>query len=172
MKKAVFGAMMLGIASLGYSQSTNSKIDEVKLSGVEVAPRNLTYWDGVSEGTISDRVLVLEKKASRYNIKEMPFFNDRSKVFYVNFKQNKGNILATYDRDGKILTSSERFKDIALPPAVRNSIYKENPGWTLHSNAYLVSYSHGKDVKKTYKALIRKGNLKKYLRLGVDGNKI
>ncbi len=168
MKKAVFGAMMLGIASLGYSQSTNSKIDEVKMSGVEVAPRNLAYMDKVSEGTISDRVLVLEKKASRYNIKEAPFFNNRSEKFQVAFKQKDGNIFATYDRDGKILTSSEKFKDIALPPVVRNTIYKDNPGWILHSNAYMVSYNHGKDVKKTYKAQIRKGNLKKYLKLALD----
>lgn len=172
MKNAVFGAMMLGIASLGYSQGTNSKIDEVKLSGVEITPRNLDYMDRVSEGTVSFRVLQLEKKASRYVIKESPFFNEQSKVFYVTFRQKNGNILAKYDRNGKILESMERFKNILLPPAVRNSIYKENPGWTLHSNAYLVSYNQGKEVKKKYKAQIRKGSQKKSLRLTFDGSKI
>ncbi len=172
MKKVVFGLMIIGLANLVYSQGTNGKIEEIKLSGVEIAPRNLVYIDKVSEGTVSERVLTLERQASRFNIKESPFFDNHSNSFEVSFKQKDGNIRATYDRDGKILSSSEMFKNIALPQAVRNNMYKESPGWTMQKNAYLVTYSSDKDVKKVFKIQVRKDNVKKYLKLDIKGNRL
>jgi hypothetical protein len=170
MKKAVIGVMMLGIASLGYSQGANSTMEEVKLVGVEISPINESYMDKVADGTISQRVLELERKASRFNIKESRFFNP-SGLSIVKFRQNNGNMLATYDGNGKILSTKEKYRNLPLPTDVRNTIFRENPEWTMHSNAYLVSYDHGKEVKKEYRAQIRKGNLKKNFSITVDGNK-
>lgn len=172
MKKAVIGLMMLGMASLAYSQSTNVKIEEVKLSGVEVSPRNEAYIDKVWEGTVAPRVIALEKLASRYNIKESPFYDGESTRFSVKFSEKNGFISAVYDRDGKIVSTHENFKNVALPKAVRNSAYLEYPDWTFEGNAYSVFYDHRKGAKKLYKVQLRKDRIKKNLKYDIVGNKM
>lgn len=172
MKKFLIGLMILGLASLGYSQSTKSAMEEVKLSDVEVVPINAKYLDNVQEGNLSNRVFTLEKKASRYNIKESPFFNIRSEAFEIRFKQNGGRINAVYDRYGKIITAYEWHKDILLPKAVRNAWFKQHPDWNMLKNTYLVSYNHKKGAKKVYKIQIQKDGLKKTLKFDIDGNQL
>ncbi len=171
MKKFLIGTMIIGLASLGYSQNANRTMNEVRLSDVTITPLNIDYIEKVREGTVSKRVFTLEKKASRYNITESPFFNPRG-LSKINFAQKKGKILATYTGNGKIVSTSERYKDLLLPIAVRNAIYKGHPGWTMYGNAYLISYHHKKGVKKFYKIRIRRDNLTMNLRFDIDGNRI
>lgn len=169
MKKLLIGTLFIGLASLGFSQSSNDVMEEVKLSDVAVTP-NQAYLDKVRDGTISYRVFTLEKKASRYTIKESPFYNGSGGLHKIKFAQKIGNILATYDPKGKILSTSERYKNVMLPKAVRNRVYTEYPGWKMEDNAYLVSYHHKKGTKKMYKIQVRKDRLKKNLKIDAEGN--
>lgn len=171
MKKLLIGTMFMGLASLGISQVSNDLLEKVKLSDVTIIPLNMEYLDKVHDGPKSERVFTMEKKASRYNIKESPFFNQRG-LNMIHFAQNKGNILATYDDNGKIVSANERYKDLTPPPAVRNAVYKQYPGWDIYGNVYLVSYHHKNGVKKIYKIQIRKDGQKKKLRFDFDGNSI
>lgn len=171
MKKLIIGIMILGLASLGYAQSATSEMEEVKLSDVTLTPLNTDYLNKMQEGNIADRVFILEKKASRYNVKESPFFNPLG-LSEIYFSQKRGKILATYNSNGKIVSTSERYKDLILPMPVRNAVFKGYPGWTIYGNTYLVSYWQNKGTKKAYKIKIRKDGLKKNLKFDVDGNRI
>lgn len=75
MKKLVFGTIFLGLASLGYSQNSDCGKDAIELTGVEVGPVNHAYLDNLGDGVISPSVFILEKRASRYNVKESPFYS-------------------------------------------------------------------------------------------------
>ncbi len=170
MKKLMIGTLLIGFASLGFSQSSNTGLEEVKLSDVTITPINLDYIDKVQEDTISEKVFTMERKASRYNIKESPFFNNHAGLFEIKFSKKNGRITAIYDREGKIRSAMERYKNLKLPPAVRNSVYKAHPGWTMVGNAYLVSYHYNNGVKKVYKVKIAKGDLQKKLKIDTEGN--
>ncbi len=170
MKKLVIGMLFLGLASLGFSQSSNAGLEEVKLSDVTITPLNLDYIDKVREDDVSEKVFTMEKKASRYNIKESPFFNNHAGLFKIKFSKKNGRIIAVYDREGKIRSTMERYKDLMLPPAVRNSVYRAHPDWTMVGNAYLVSYHYNNGVKKVYKVKIAKGDLQKKLKMDTQGN--
>lgn len=170
MKKLVIGTLCLGLASLGFSQSADVDFGQVKLSDVTVSPINLDYIDKVREGAVSEKVFIMEKKASRYNIKESPFFNNHEESFEIRFIKKNGRITAIYDRNGKIRSTSERYKNLRLPPAVRNSVYKAYTGWTMVGNAYMVSYHCNRGVKKIYKVKMAKGDLQKNLKIDTQGN--
>ncbi len=171
MKKLLIGTLFIGLASLGYSQNTNITAEEVKLSDVTITSVNFEYLDKVREGTLSERVFTLEKKASRFNLKESPFFNPGGLNLF-RFTKRNDKIVATYNDDGKILSTQEVYNNILLPPTVREALYLAYPDWNLQKNKYLVSYNHRNGAKKVYKVQIRKDGIKKNLKFDVDGNGI
>ena len=188
MKNLVIGLLVIGLTNLGYSQNSINEFVKSELEGnkslalnsgvtatsfnkdAAATSLNVSYLNIVKEETASVHVKFLEDKAARFDVTELPKFDGRSESFKVIFKGNKGSIKATYDRKGNILTSLERFKNIKLPVNVRNSIYKEYPGWSTFGNSYTASYNEGMGVKKVYKVRIGKGNFKKNLKIDSDGN--
>lgn len=175
MKAIVFGMLFLGLTSLGYAQELNKEANEdetqeVVLEGVTVTALNMDYLEKVHDKATPEVVKELEHKAARFKIKGTPIYFSEVGPYEVHFSNSKGNIIATYNRKGKILVSSEKFKDVVLPLEVRNSVYREYPDWKINSNVYLVSYHHNKGVKKIYQFQIGKDNDKRNLRTDVAGN--
>lgn len=174
MKKLVFGAMLIGFASLGYSQNLDRGKNTINLTGVEVSPVNQNYLNNVDGGAVSVKVLDLQKRASRYNIKESSFYDfnsDMDNSYVVRFKGDNGRILAIFDQSGKIIKALENYKDLVLPIAVRNAAYKELPGWAFYGTTYTVSYN-GKNAKKMYKVQMKNNNEKENLKFTIDGKRI
>ncbi len=160
----------MGLASLAYAQRATCEMEEVKLSDVTVMPLNHDYLDKV-EGALPAWVLTLEKKVSRFNIKESPFFVSLG-LSKISITQRKGTISATYDHNGKILWTQEWYNNLVLPPAVRNVVYCAYPDWNMQKNTYRVSYNHKKGAKKVYKIHLKKGSQKKKLTFDAEGNQI
>lgn len=174
MKNSILGLFILGFASLSYSQSENG-IREVQLANVDITPLNISYLNAVKNNNASKKIKHLEDKVARYDITESPVYEKEFDAYEVTFKgaSDKGRrITATYDSDGKILKSFEKFENIALPSTVRSTVNNKYPGWTIHSDAYIVSYHHAKEIKKVYKLKIKKDNEKKTLKIDVDGTVI
>jgi len=170
MKTFLIGLIFLGFTSLGHSQvNGETKVKEEALDVITVTRLNLSYLKKVQDENTPKRVKALENRAARYDITESPVFDRKFESYEVLFEQTKGRIVATFDQEGKIINSLERFDDVLLPPEVRNTIFKEYPGWSIHKDMYLVSYYHDKDVKKTYKVQIRKEKQKKNLKIDSQG---
>lgn len=169
MKKALFGLLFLGLASLAFSQEPKSEAQEVALEGVTVTSPNFTYLTSVQDNNTPANVKVLERKAASYDLKESPIYNKVAEAYEVFFSNSKGRILATYDNDGKILSAFEKFGDVVLPVPVRNTIFEEYPDWKVNSNAYAVTYYRDKGVKKTYHFQISKNAKKRNLKLTLKG---
>lgn len=169
MKKFLIGTIFLGLASLGYSQSSDCNKNE-KLSSIEVSSMDQVYLDKVSDETFSNKVYTLERKASRYNIKEHPSFNAKHNGKYrVSFDMGKSKIVATYDQNGKITHAKESFRNLLAPIAVRESVYDKYPNWTLKNTAYTVNYN-GQEAKKRYMVQMEKNGVKKKLNFDLEGN--
>jgi hypothetical protein len=174
MKNSILGLFILGFASLSYSQSENG-IREVQLANVDITPLNISYLNAVANKNAPKKIKHLEDKVARYDITESPVYEKQFDAYEVTFKgatDNGRRIKATYDSDGKILKSFEKFDNIALPMAIRNTVNKKYPGWTIYSDTYLVSYYDSRDIKKVYKLKIKKDNEKKILKIDVDGTLI
>ena len=165
MKKLFLGMLFLGLANLAYAQNSDGASEEIKLSDVEVTPINLPYLDKVQEGVRSEWVITLEKKASRYNVKTSPYFGGPLALSKVKFAHRNGSIFATYNPEGKLLHTHERYENIALPNAIRNRVSSEFPEWSMSKNIYSVNYNHKKGAKKLYKIQVEKDGIKKSLKL-------
>ncbi len=170
MKKFVIGLLVIGLTSLGHSQNVNSEVEIVKLDDILLSNVNMDYLEKVQDKTISEPVRLLENKASRFNVTKLPEFDGRKESFKTIFKGSKGFIIAIYDNNGKILTTLERFRDVKLPRPVITTVLKKYPKWTFWKNSYFVSYHSDKGAQKVYRVQVRKGNMKKSLKIDSDGN--
>ena len=166
MRKAVFGLLFLGLASLAYAQDRPQEdVREVVLEGVTLTSPNYDYLAEVQDPEASQTVKKLERKAANFDIKESPVYNKIDKAYEVFFSNSKGKIVATYDEDGKILSAFEKFGDIIVPESIRNTVVQAYPDWKMNSNKYLVTYYHDKGAKKVYHFQIEKDNMKKNLKM-------
>lgn len=171
MKKFVIGSLLLGLTSLGFSQ-TDTNIQEEQLDDVIVTPLNLSYTKSVQDDTTPEKARLLENKAARFDITELEMFDKSFEAYEVIFRKSDGTIIATYDKSGKIIQSTERFENVVLPEKVRTSILKEYPGWQIQKDVYLVSYFAGREGKRTFKVQIQNGNKRKHLKIDHLGNMI
>ena len=171
MKKLIIGLLFLGVTNLSFSQNTNSDFAEVELEGVVVTAPNYTYLNKVFDKNTPNRVRQLELEAAKYNIKDDPGYDSSFKEYEVVFRQDNGHIKAIYDKDGKIISCSEKFSNVKLPENILSSnIFEDNNGWTLHKNTYSVSYKKGMDVKKVYKVQLRNDKQKKNFTINMEDN--
>lgn len=168
MKKIVFGLIVLGFANLCYSQNINSEIEILEVANAY--SKNVAYIDIVQEENMSKFVMSLEDRVSKYDVTTSSKFNGRKKPFKVIFKSTYGLITATYNAEGIILTTNEKFKNIKLPIPLVKIIYKEYPNWSFLSDSYTVAYQHNKNVKKTYRVKIGNGKMTKNIKINLEGN--
>jgi len=166
MKKLFLGLFILGLTIQGYAQ-----VETVDLTEVEVLGVNYKYLSevGTSESEVAKPVKILQRKAANFDLKSAEFYVDEEMDYDVYFKIPQGKILAIYNGEGEIIRTSERFKDIALPLEVVNTVLNEYPGWIIGSDLYLVTYRRGKGAEKTYKLLLEKGKERKWVKTDDKG---
>lgn len=170
MKNLVLGLFVLGLTSLGFSQNTNSETQDVQLEDVVISNINLSYLEKVQDIGLADYVKFLEKEASVFDVRGFVELDSRKRTFIVMFKSAKGYIIADYDRNGKILKTSERYKNIALPKNLIIAVFKKYPESSLLKVAYSVEYDYQKAVKKTYKIQIMNNGKKRNLKIRSGDN--
>lgn len=167
MKRMLVAVFAMAVINVGYSQ-----VEEVELESVTVSatPINTTYLKDVLDNNAPEIVKDMQHRVASYDITESDLFSEDSDMYKVFFEYTNSWIVTTFNNEGKILRSYEKFKDVLLPPAIRNAVYKKYPGWTLHKDIYLVSYYADKDTKKKYRIQIRKNDEKKNLKVDTFGN--
>ena len=143
----------------GYAQET--------LPPVTVQSLNYKYIRSVYDTNAAQPIRLLERRAASYDVKTSEFYEDDYADYFISFYLPHGHVLATYDSEGKLLRTAERFKNIALPPLVRQSIVKRYPGWSTAKDVYVVNYSTEADkIKKVYKVVLENGD--KRIRVTTD----
>ncbi len=85
--------------------------------------------------------------------------------FLVTFTTSKGFLEALYTNEGEIVYNYQNFKDILLPPAVRNQLYVENKGWTMVSNKYVAVGKSDQIDKEVYRIRLENGNKRKSVKI-------
>jgi hypothetical protein len=154
MKKFILGLLIVGFASQLYAQVTT--LPEVELKIV-----NYKYLNAVDADDIDINVKNLEKEVAHFDYVNSEFYTDDWVSFYI----PKGKILASYDEEGKIVTTTEKFENIKLPLQVRKAVFDRFPGWIMGKNIYRVTYNQ-KESKKIYKIILQNGD--KIVRIKTD----
>ncbi len=163
MKKIVFGLLFLGLTTQAFAQIIKTE----KLSEVTVYATNYKYLNNVNTQEVASiPVEMLQRKVASFDVKESELYRDDYDIYHVSFFIPEGKILAAYDGEGKLIRTAEKFKDINLPTAVKKSVLKRFPEWTITKDIYLVNYHDKKGVTKKYKLRLVNGDKK--LRVKVD----
>ncbi len=148
--KLLFTAIFMATVMPLFAQDT---LPEVIISAVRYK-----YLSAVDQKDVAMPVRQLERQAATYDVKKTELYEDDYGTYYVSFYIPEGNILAAYDRDGKLLRTVEKFKNVALPNVVASAIVSKHPGWKIAKDVYLVNYNEGSGATKTYKVTLEKGD--------------
>lgn len=162
MRKLLLGLLVLGLTSQFYAQVVNDGM----LPEVEVRATNYKYLNSVDNSEAAVSVQLLEDMAAKFDVKSSEFYEDGSDFYRVYFYIPDGKVVAAYDRDGKIMYTIEKFKNVALPENVRASIGDRFPGWKIAKDVYKVNYDAKSGTKKQYKVVLENG--KKTIRVKLD----
>lgn len=165
MKNVLLGLFAIVLAI----PSTAQVIKTEQLSEVVVEAVNYRYLNQLDNTKAAIPVQMLERKAAAYNIKNQDFYEDDYEFYTVNFIIPEGKIVAAYDSEGTIVRTIERYSDIALPQAVRNSLNKRFPNWKVTKDVYKVHYHQTKGVDKTYKIKLENGDKTMRVKMTDDG---
>lgn len=168
MKKIIFGLLVFGLTIQSFAQIKTEKLSEVVITATNYKYLNKT---GIENASIP--VALLEQKVAGFNLKDADFYSDEYDTYEVSFFIPEGNILAAYDKDGKILRTIERFKNVTLPIKVRESVAKKYPNWSFAKDTYLVSYhdnNNGGKITKKYKIVLKNGDKRIRVKCDEEGN--
>ena len=162
MKKLLIGLLVLGFATQNYAQVRTEKLPELDLTNV-----NSDYIQKVDMTNETGPVKMLEEYAASYDLVKSDFVEDKFINYAVFFENSHGTISATYDKEGRIIKTFEKFKDVQPPRAVVNAIFDTYPGWKIANDIYLVKYNENSGVTKKYKLVLEKDN--EFIKVKTDG---
>ena len=167
MKKIVLGLLCLGLTSPAFTQIIKTE----KLSEVTVYATNYKYLNSLnSEEPAAIPVEMLQRKVAAFDLKDSDYYQDDYDYYQINFYIPEGKILAAYNKDGKIIRTVERFKNVNLPTSVKEAVMERFPGWTITEDAYVVYYHETKGVDRKYKLILENGDKKLRVKMDENGN--
>ncbi|TNJ42444.1 hypothetical protein KFZ70_14820 [Tamlana fucoidanivorans] len=167
---AVF-MMFSGQSQIGHTQYAVLKTSDVEAFKTKTSSRalNANYLDKVLDHSMAVHVSALENRVAFFDVtKSRGFKKSKAHPFKVKFKTEKGYVEVFYDKDGTVIESKGRYKEVKLPRAVRISLFKTYEGFILLDSDYLVNYKNG-SVEKLYYVKIGKGSDIKKIKMHADG---
>lgn len=152
--------LLIGLSAMLCGFALQSQAQEQQtLPEVRIVATSYKYLNAVNnKAEAAQPVRMLEQKAAAYDVTKADFYEDDYDQYFVSFYIPQGKILAAYDKNGKLLRTAEKFKDVNLPASVREAVTKRFPNWSIAKDVYLITYygDNGKATKK-YKLLLENG---------------
>lgn len=129
------------------------------LPEISVIATNYKYLKNVGGKEIAQPVQRLQRMAASYDVKSSDFYEEDYESYFISFYLPEGEILAAYDKDGKLLRTAEKYKDIRLPSAVGKAVLTQYPNWSITKDVYMVNYfgADGGSAVKKYKLVLQNG---------------
>lgn len=156
--------LALGALVLSLQTTAQQTLPEITVMAVRYK-----YLSAVGGKDLAQPVRMLERKAASYNVKNTDYYEDDYDTYFVSFYIPEGEILAAYDKDGKLLRTAEKYKDVAVPDAVRSAVAARFPNWGIAKDVYLVNYHQETGATKTYKLTLQNGDERIKVKLNEKG---
>ena len=171
MKAFSFLVLFLSITTTSFSQGNmgkpaqgNMKMED--LPGVVIKNAGKDFSIYIPDRNPDASVRALEDIFIAYDLgKDYQGFEN----YLVIMETEKGSLTATYNKNGKLLTVVENYKNVKIPNEVIYSIYKSFPGWHIVKDKYLYSQKEGDIIKKEYNLKIKKDKETRSLVVKADG---
>jgi len=124
----------------------------------ELSKANENYLRDLILRQLPENVKSIEIEAAQYDLKNSEVYdNSEVAIYTVIFKRKSDELIASYNSEGRILTTVEKYRNVKLPADISIKISNDNPGWIFKSNGLHIKYVYGKGVQKTYKIKLKKG---------------
>ncbi len=85
--------------------------------------------------------------------------------YEVSLVSGNGYLKASYDRDGNLTKTSEKFKDVFLPEALRESLYRDHEGWKMVKNVHITTGRDGLVNRDFYRIKLKNDNRRMILKV-------
>jgi len=119
---------------------------------------NSEFLKASSHQKFAKRIDKFQKLVANHDITEESIYAPKSKSTYkVKFNEKSNKITAVYDKEGKLLSCTESYKDMRLPYDIAKELAIKYPNWTTESTTCKISYKKGKEKTALYKIKIAKG---------------
>lgn len=163
MKKLFFSLLLLGLTIQVYAQIT--VLPEIAITV------NYKYLDALNSEDMAEGIIMLREEVAFYDLKDSELYRDEYDTYFVSFFIPEGKILAAYDKNGILIRTIERFKDIKLPKDILKSVANRFPGWGISKDIYKVNYHHEKGVtKEEYRIKLENGDKTVTVKLAPGGD--
>lgn len=165
MKNLKFFLILIILIS-GFSSISMAQIvlPEVKIEAI-----NYKYLNAVGDA-VALPVKRLQREVAAFDLKTSDFYEDEYDTYFISFYIPEGEILAAYDKDGKLLRTAEKYKNVKLPPAIASTVAQKYPGWGIAKDVYLVSYYESRGISKVYKLILENGNKRMRIKTNENGD--
>ncbi|MFD0988834.1 nicotinate-nucleotide adenylyltransferase [Mariniflexile jejuense] len=161
MKKFVFILLVFGI-------NTQIIAQEIALAEVELVS-NYNYLTASTTDMLAKPVKKLEASVLDYKMEKSSAEYDKGEIYSITFKIPEGSIVADFNNEGKIISTTEKYTNVRLPLEVIYAILEQYPNWSITNNTYYVNYHTNKGItKRLYK--IKLVNDAKSLDIKTDEN--
>ena len=170
MKRILTLILIAGWALTTYSQKV-IQLEETKLN---FDPTSEIVFEDYENGIVK----VKEKFATQFQANAIGFLKENFDVLRFLESQDgisgdvtvtatsaKGFITATFNEDGDIVKNYQRFKDVALPYAIRNEVYASYQGWSITKNKYVASGLRNQIDKQKYLIKLERGKEKARMKI-------
>ena len=156
---------------MAYFDASNKSLNVNKLTSnvTPVLGANFNYLNNVNSIESSNNVLNIEQLIANYDLKKTAIYDSSEKATYeVTFKKRNSKAVVTYNNDGKIIKSIEKYKNVNIPFALKTKILKENPEFGIFGTNVLITFSNSNNVNVIYKIKIRNGNDRRILKFNKE----
>lgn len=83
----------------------------------------------------------------------------------VSFVNRNGFLKATFDKEGNLVKTVQKFKNISLPGDIREQVYKDNKGWSITRNIYVATGKGPMIQKEKYRIRLKNGSKNKNIKI-------
>ncbi len=165
MRKIILVLFLLGLATPLFAQV------EETLPEVEVLGLHFKYLDAIGDEVDAPAVVKkMHKHVGNFDVLTSDVYDHDIDDYRFTFKIPQGKVLAGYDKEGNLLWTVEKFKDLRLPNNIIKMVAMEYPGWTFDKTFYTIRYNENNGVTKRYKVIISKDGKKKRVTLNPEGD--
>lgn len=155
--KFIAGILFVGLALVA---ATTQTFAQIVLPEIIVRATNYKYLNAINPESAAQPVNMIEQYAAAYDIKGTSFYEDEYDQYFISFYIPEGKILAAYDKEGHLLRTIEKYRNIDVPRSVKQAVAEKYPKWAITKDVYLVNYQakEGGVITKQYKLVLENGD--------------
>ena len=170
MKKLVYLLLLAGIAA---GQAQVIQLDEARVDARAVK---------ISANGEDLKHVVVEEYKGQFHKNPIAFLREKFDIhsfieqmqgknydsYFVQLKNRKGYLEANFDAKGTLLSTSQKFKNIALPIPLSQELVTKHKGWTMKRNLYLASGKGDAIDKELYRITLKNGKRTQIIKIIPD----